>query len=197
MARLDEKDKQAFFCIDISVFTEIIKNMESAMDTNIYPLEFLYDGNCPICRYDVVRLHNADRYGQLIFIDISAPDFDAEAYGRTRQMMLARIHARRADGVIVEGPEVFRLALTALGYGWLVAPTRWPVLNQVTEITYSWFARHRGSLARRFGRFYSRKTPECDLTCQSSGKRGNPNVSFTDWPQVEKAKQTPDKGKKR
>ncbi|MGD8914353.1 MAG: DCC1-like thiol-disulfide oxidoreductase family protein [Candidatus Thiodiazotropha sp.] len=85
---------------------------------------------------------------QLIFIDISAPDFDPKAYGRTRQMLLARIHARRADGVIVEGPEVFRLAFSALGYGWLVAPPRWSFLNQVTEITYNWFARNRGSLAR-------------------------------------------------
>jgi predicted DCC family thiol-disulfide oxidoreductase YuxK len=180
--------------VNISFFTEITENKEIAMDTNIYPLEFLYDGNCPICRYDVVRLHNADRYGQLIFIDISAPDFEPKAYGRTRQMLLARIHARRADGVIVEGPEVFRLALSALGYGWLVAPTRWPVLNQVTEITYNWFARNRGSLARRLGRFYIRRTPECDLTCQPGGDKSNPSVFCTDWPEGEKVEQTPDKG---
>jgi predicted DCC family thiol-disulfide oxidoreductase YuxK len=162
------------------------------MAANIFPLELLYDGSCPICRYDVVRLYNADRHGQIIFIDVTAPDFEAEAYGRTRQALLARIHARRADGVIVEGPEVFRLALTALGYGWLVKPTRWPLLSQATEISYNWFARHRGSLARRFGGFYSRHTPKCDLTCQPVNDTGNPNASSKDWQGAEKAKQTPD-----
>jgi predicted DCC family thiol-disulfide oxidoreductase YuxK len=165
--------------MDISSNTEISVSLENKMDTNIYPLEFLYDGNCPICRYDVTRLHNADRHGRIIFIDITAPDFEATTYDRTRQMLLARIHARRADGVIVEGPEVFRLVLTALGYGWLVAPTRWPVFNQITEITYSWFARHRGSLARRFGDFYSRRTPKCDLVRQPRGNKENLNLSPT------------------
>ena len=108
--------------------------MESAMDPNVYPLEFLYDGDCPICRYDVARLRNADRKGQLIFVDISATDFDANVYDRTLSQLLARIHARRADGVIVEGPEVFRLAMSALGYGWLVAPTRWPLLLSLIHI---------------------------------------------------------------
>jgi len=161
------------------------------MDTNIYPLEFLYDGSCPICRYDVARLYNADHHRQIIFIDVTAPDFEAEAYGRTRQALLARIHARRADGVIVEGPEVFRLALTALGYGWLVIPTRWPLFSQATEISYNWFARHRGSLARRLGGFYSRRIPKCDLTCQPDSDMGTPNASSNDWPGAEKAKQTP------
>jgi predicted DCC family thiol-disulfide oxidoreductase YuxK len=136
------------------------------MDANIYPLEFLYDGDCPICRADVARLHNADHHRRLTFIDAASPDFDPAVYGRTREMLLARIHARRADGVIIEGPEVFRLALTAIGYGWLVAPTRWPGFSQITEFAYSWFARHRSTTARLFGRFFSRVTPECDLYCR-------------------------------
>jgi predicted DCC family thiol-disulfide oxidoreductase YuxK len=156
--------------------------LKKIMDSKIYPLEFLYDGNCPICRYDVVRLHQADREGRIIFIDVTAPEFEPQAYGRTRQMLLARIHARRADGVIVEGPEVFRLALTALGYGWLVAPTRWPLLSQITDFCYSWFARHRGSLARRFGGFYSRLTPECDLTCHQGFIKEDPIGPSTDGP---------------
>jgi predicted DCC family thiol-disulfide oxidoreductase YuxK len=136
------------------------------MDTNTYPLEFLFDGNCPICRYDVARLHKADDHNRLLFIDVTAPDFKAESYGQTREALLARIYARRADGVMVEGPEVFRLALAAVGYGWLVAPTRWPVFNQITEAAYNWFARNRSTTARLFGGFFSRVTPECDLFCQ-------------------------------
>ena len=63
------------------------------MDTNIYPLEFLYDGDCRICMFDVVRLRRADKLGRLHFIDVSAPGFDAAGYGRTTDEVLARIHA--------------------------------------------------------------------------------------------------------
>jgi predicted DCC family thiol-disulfide oxidoreductase YuxK len=164
------KNEAAFFCLYIFVYSEITVIKENTMDTNAYPLEFLYDGNCPICRYDVVRLHKADRHSRLIFIDVTDPDFDPEAYGQTRGALLARIYARRADGVMVEGPEVFRLALTAVGYGWLMAPTRWPVFNQITEAAYGWFARNRSKTARLFGGFFSRVTPECDLFCQQSDK---------------------------
>ncbi len=136
------------------------------MDDNIYPLEFLYDGDCPICRADVARLHNADGHDRLIFIDVSAPNFDPETYGRTREALLARIHARRADGVMVEGPEVFRLALTAVGLGRIAALTRLPIIDRVTDIAYELFARHRVSLSRRIGGFFARITPECDLFCR-------------------------------
>ncbi|MES9942651.1 MAG: DUF393 domain-containing protein [Candidatus Thiodiazotropha sp. 6PLUC2] len=134
------------------------------MDSKIYPLEFLYDGNCPICSADVARLHKADHHHRLIFIDITEADFNPQEYDRSLETLLARIHARRADGLIVEGPEVFRLSMAAVGLGWLVAPSRWPLLNYATEITYNWFARNRTTLARHFSKFS--KTPtKCDLRC--------------------------------
>jgi len=131
------------------------------MDASIYPLEFLYDGHCRICLFDVARLRRADSQGRLSFIDVTAPGFDAAAYGRSTDELLARIHARRADGVVVEGPEVFRLALAAVGYGWLVAPTRWPGFAWITEQAYRWFARNRVELSRRFGGIFARWTPDC------------------------------------
>ncbi len=132
------------------------------MASEIYPLEFLYDGNCPICVFDVARLRQADRRGLLKFIDITATGFDPKIYGRDLDDLLMRIHARRADGVVIEGPEVFRLSWEAIGYGWLVAPTRWPGLAWLTERAYRWFARNRMALSHRFGGFFERLTPRCD-----------------------------------
>jgi predicted DCC family thiol-disulfide oxidoreductase YuxK len=171
--------------------TALAVHTEQAMDSKLFPLEFLYDGSCPICRYDVVRLHKADRKGHIIFLDVTDPNFDPEIYGQTRQRLLERIHARRADGIIIDGPEVFRVALTALGYGWLVAPTRWPVLGQITDMTYNWFARNRGAMARLFGDFYTRRTPMCDLTCQSHTNTGDGHTPSTKSTDIYKAGQSP------
>lgn len=140
------------------------------MDIQAYPMEFLYDGECAICRFDVAHLRRHDRHGRLRFIDISGADFDPTPYGRSKAELLARITARRADGRIVEGPEVFRLALAANGLGWLVAPTRWPGLACITEASYRCFARHRVQLSRRFGGIFARLTPVCDGdVCQRPG----------------------------
>ncbi|MET0050592.1 MAG: DUF393 domain-containing protein [Candidatus Thiodiazotropha sp.] len=146
------------------------------MNPQHYPLEFLYDGQCPICCADVARLRKADRHQRLVFIDISTEDFDPQGYQRTQEALLARIHARRADGVIVEGPEVFRLALEAVDMGWLAAPTRWPLVSQVTEIGYTWFARHRGSISRRLSGLFPSIYPSCDTSC---GVKSSPVPAHT------------------
>ncbi|MDR0996288.1 MAG: DUF393 domain-containing protein [Zoogloeaceae bacterium] len=127
-----------------------------------YPLEFLYDGHCPICCFDVAWLARRDRHQRLRFIDVRAPGFDPAPYGRSLEALLERIAGRRADGQIVEGAEVFRLVWSAIGFGWLVVPTRWPGLRQLAEAAYRLFARHRLTLSRRFGGFFARLTPACD-----------------------------------
>ncbi|MDR0673718.1 MAG: DUF393 domain-containing protein [Zoogloeaceae bacterium] len=134
----------------------------NAMNPNLYPLEFLYNGNCAICRFDVAHMRRRDRHQRLVFLDLTAPDFDPARYGRTREELLARMTARRADGGIVEGPEAFRLAWAAVGFGWLVAPTCLPGLAWLAERAYASFARHRVSLSRRFGGVFKRLTPKCE-----------------------------------
>jgi predicted DCC family thiol-disulfide oxidoreductase YuxK len=132
------------------------------MEDRIYPLEMLYDGNCPICRFDVAHLRRRNRRSQLRFTDIAAKGFDPTSYGKPLDQLLARIHARRADGRLVEGVEVFRLAYAVAGLGWLVMPTRLPGLRFLTEVAYTWFARHRVELSRRYGGVFARLTPACD-----------------------------------
>jgi predicted DCC family thiol-disulfide oxidoreductase YuxK len=132
------------------------------MTASAFPFEILYDGQCRICLFDVAWMKRLDRRGRLQFTDVSHPGFSPETYGTTRAALLARMHGRRADGELVEGAEVFRLAWTALGYGLLVAPTRWPGLRQCTDGAYLCFARHRLALSRRFGGLFARITPDCD-----------------------------------
>ncbi len=116
-----------------------------------YPLTLYFDGDCPICRFEVAQLRARDRARQLRFIDIAAPSFVAEPDDPRREEMLARIHARRADGRWLHGMAVFRAAYRAVGLGWIVAPSGWPLLAPLADRLYALFARHRRRLAARSG----------------------------------------------
>ena len=113
-------------------------------------IRFLFDGECPLCALEVALLRRLDRgRGRLDFEDIAAPDFDAQRYGRTHAELMARIHGVLADGTVIEGVEVFRRAYAAVGLGWLVAPTRWPLVRRLVDAAYRWFARNRLRLTSR------------------------------------------------
>jgi predicted DCC family thiol-disulfide oxidoreductase YuxK len=110
----------------------------------------LFDGECPLCAREVALLRRLDRgRGRLDLEDIAAPGFDASRYGRSRDELMARIHGVAPDGTVLEGVEVFRRAYAAVGLGWLVAATRWPLLRPLADAAYRWFARNRLRLTGR------------------------------------------------
>jgi predicted DCC family thiol-disulfide oxidoreductase YuxK len=107
-------------------------------------IRVLYDGGCPLCEREISMLRRLDRGRRRIdFEDIAAPRFDPERYGLDQEQVMARIHAVLPDGSVIEGVDVFRRAYAAVGLGWLVAPTRWPLLRGVSEAAYRVFARNR------------------------------------------------------
>ena len=108
-----------------------------------YPLTLLYDRACPICRAEMDRLAARDSLRRLVFVDISDPGFDADRYGATLSDMQRLIHAVRADGTLVVGFEVLRLAYSAVGLGFLFAPAALPGLKPWFERAYAVFARNR------------------------------------------------------
>jgi predicted DCC family thiol-disulfide oxidoreductase YuxK len=112
----------------------------------------LYDGECPFCVREVSWLRRRNRAGQLAFEDVASHSFDPSRYGRTREELLGVIHGVFPDGRIVSKVEVFRQAYRAVGLGWLLAPTGWPVLRWIFDRAYLLFARYRVRLGRLFGR---------------------------------------------
>jgi predicted DCC family thiol-disulfide oxidoreductase YuxK len=48
--------------------------------------------------------------------------------------------------------ETFRQAYRAVGLGWVLAPTGWPLLRPAFDALYRIFARHRVRMGRVFGR---------------------------------------------
>jgi predicted DCC family thiol-disulfide oxidoreductase YuxK len=109
-----------------------------------WQIRVLYDGDCPLCSREIRFLERRDRgRGRIQFEDIAHPDFDPAVYGLGAREVVARIHGVLPDGSVVEGVEVFRQAYTAVGLGWLMAPTRWPGLRRVADLAYRIFARNR------------------------------------------------------
>jgi predicted DCC family thiol-disulfide oxidoreductase YuxK len=118
------------------------------------PIEFtlLFDSDCPFCRREVEWLRRRDRAGRLATVDIAAPDFDPAAFGLTRAEVVAELCGRLPDGRLTRGMESMRRAWSAVGLGWVLAPTGWPVLRWCADLGYRVFARYRVPMGRLFGR---------------------------------------------
>lgn len=112
-------------------------------------VEVFYDGDCPLCMREIRMLMRKDRDSRIVFTDIAAPGFDAAALGTTYADLMRRIRGRLPDGRWIEGVEVFRQLYTAIGFGWLVAVTRLPVLSQLMSLGYRAFAANRLRLTGR------------------------------------------------
>lgn len=115
-----------------------------------WEIRVLYDGECPLCVREIGMMRRLDRgRGRVDFEDIAAPGFDAGRYGTTLPELMARIHGVLPEGAMVEGVEVFRRAYAAVGFGLLLAPTRWPLVRPIADAAYRWFARNRLRLTGR------------------------------------------------
>jgi predicted DCC family thiol-disulfide oxidoreductase YuxK len=127
--------------------------------------KLLYDGQCPFCRLEARWLQRWDKAGRLAFEDISSPDFEASRYGVTREEVMGVMHGVFPDGRMVRKVEAFRQAYQAVGLGWLLAPTGWPVLRWLFDGLYELFARYRVSLGRILGRTCA--TGACDVAARA------------------------------
>jgi len=117
------------------------------------PVTIFYDAACPLCAREIAMLKRLDKgHGRLIARDINDPTLFPTGLGRTRDDLMARIHALGPDGNLIEGMDVFRAAYRAVGYGWLLAPTAWPLLRPLFDALYRLFAKHRVRIGHWFGR---------------------------------------------
>ena len=117
-----------------------------------WQFKVLFDGECPFCRIEARWLGYLNRSGRLAIEDIAAADFDPARYGSTLSELMGSLHGVFPDGRKTLGVETFREAYRAVGLGWLLAPTGWPVLRQIFDALYVLFARYRVRLGGAFGR---------------------------------------------
>jgi len=142
------------YCLDCVPFALVSVRILilAANAMKAWDFKLLYDGECPLCMREVRWLQKSNRKGRLAFEDVSAPCFDASQYGTNREELLGVIHGVLPNGKLVRRVEVFRQAYRAVGLGWLIAPTGWPVLRWFFDALYAVFARHRIRIGEILGR---------------------------------------------
>jgi predicted DCC family thiol-disulfide oxidoreductase YuxK len=114
-------------------------------------LTLLFDGACPLCRREVESLRARDQGRGLIrFVDIDAADYDPVAHaGISYREAMGRIRAISADGRVIKDVAVFREAYRVVGWGWLYAPTAWPLIGPLVDALYGLWAHWRLRLTGR------------------------------------------------
>jgi predicted DCC family thiol-disulfide oxidoreductase YuxK len=114
------------------------------------PFRILIDGACPLCKREGDLLMRLDKgKGNLVLEDISEPGFDASKYGTTFDAVMGSIHGVLPGGTLVQGMEVFRRAYAAVGWGFVLAWSAWPVLRPIADAGYKVFAKYRLRLTGR------------------------------------------------
>lgn len=114
-----------------------------------YAVEVFFDGGCPLCRREIDMIRRKDKRGRIRFTDIAADGFNAAVYGKTFDGLMAEIHGRDSEGNWLIGVEVFRRLYGEIGFGPVVAMTRWPLVAPALDGLYKWFAKRRLGLTGR------------------------------------------------
>ena len=69
----------------------------------------------------------------------------------TREAMMGRMHVICPRVGLLTGMDALRASYSAVGLGWLLAPTRLPLIRPLTDWLYLGFARHRMRISRWLG----------------------------------------------
>ena len=109
-----------------------------------------YDDACPACRAEMKIIRRWDRAGRIGMIDIAAPEYDEHAWPVSLTHMNALLHVRLPDATWQTGMAATRHLYRAVGRGWMLAPTDWPLLKRLFDYVYAWFARHRLPVSKFF-----------------------------------------------
>jgi len=104
-----------------------------------------FDAQCPLCVREIALMQRLDTRGAIEFVTVQ----DAGLCPVDRQTLLARLHARGADGEIVSGAAAFAIMWREIPQLRLLGlAAKWPPLLMLLELSYCGFLRVRPALQR-------------------------------------------------
>jgi ubiquinone biosynthesis monooxygenase Coq7 len=134
-------------------------------------LTVYYDGACPVCAREI-GLYRGQRGADAVrWVDASSCDAEALGPGLDRAGALARLHARRPDGTLVDGAGAFAAMWRALpAWSVLGRVAGWAPVRRALDLGYDGFLR-----VRRLWRAAPSALPDAllaDLRTDHAGETG-------------------------
>ena len=123
-------------------------------------LTIFYDGNCPLCCFEMDKLSRNDEQGVIALIDIQSEQFTPYEKHVSRPLALAKIHGLY-EGKVISGIDINYHAWTLVGKGQWVWPLKAPVLRQISQVGYFIFAKFRHPISRVAAKIFKLKTKLC------------------------------------
>ena len=112
----------------------------------------LYDGDCPMCVFQMKALSWMDWRGALALVPLTDPRAQQLAPQLTREDLLEAIHCVTPEGCVYRGARAIRFVGMRLPLLVPVALFLWlPGVILLAEIIYRWVSRHRLLFSRLFG----------------------------------------------
>ncbi|HYV28630.1 MAG TPA: DUF393 domain-containing protein [Candidatus Eisenbacteria bacterium] len=112
----------------------------------------LYDGDCPMCTFQMRGLTWLDWFNVVRFVPMSDPQVAQVAPTLTPEALQAAIHCVTPDGRIYRGARAFRFLGFRIPLLIPLAIVLWiPGVIWVAEKIYQWVSRNRYLLSRVFG----------------------------------------------
>ena len=112
----------------------------------------LYDGDCPMCVFQMKALSWLDWRGALALVPLTDPRALKLAPQLTREDLLEAIHCVTPEGCVYRGARAIRFVGMRLPLLVPVALFLWlPGVIWLAEIIYRWVSRHRLLFSRFFG----------------------------------------------
>jgi predicted DCC family thiol-disulfide oxidoreductase YuxK len=103
-----------------------------------------YDGGCPVCSREIKFYQSRPGGEALDWVDVMQAEAAALGHGLSREAAFARIHVRRADGVLVSGAAAFAEIWRGMpGMRWLGMLIGVPPFGALAEFGYLLFLRLR------------------------------------------------------
>lgn len=113
-------------------------------------LRVYYDGLCQLCSREIDHYRKCGGSERIDFVDITRPEFSAEAEGLDATAVNRHLHARRSDGSLAVGVAAFlEIWETLPKYRRLASVAKVTPVRKLLEFGYRWFALVRPYLPKR------------------------------------------------
>ena len=111
-------------------------------------LIIFYDGGCPLCVSEMRHLSKLDTASKISLENIYADDFSARFPHIDQQRADEILHGQLATGEVIYALDVTYEAWSLVGKRHWVAILRWPIIKQIANYSYLFFAKYRSTISK-------------------------------------------------